>query len=82
MSFLSSATAEHILEANEGEEAKNAENCSNRKLNYLPNKKYLIVKKKDQLTIKVVNYAGFEIVFKSYSMLIFEHTHSSILPCY
>lgn len=46
MSFLSSATAEHILEANEGEEAKNAENCSNRKLNYLPNKKYLIIKKK------------------------------------
>lgn len=26
--------------------------------------------------IEVVNYAGFEIVFKSYSMLIFGHTHS------
>lgn len=32
--------------------------------------------------IEVVNYAGFEIVFKSYSMLIFGLTHSFILPCY
>lgn len=32
MSFLSFATAEHILEANEGEEAKNAEDCTNRNL--------------------------------------------------
>lgn len=35
MSFLSSATAEHILEANEGEEAKNAENCTNREINII-----------------------------------------------
>lgn len=37
--------------------------------------------KKDLLTMEVVNYAGFEIVFKSYSVLIFGHTRFTLL-CY
>lgn len=57
-------------------EAKKKKHIERKMYSGLLNLKYLVVLKKIN-TIKALNYAAFEIVLISYSLLIFEHTHTS-----